>query len=1099
MKDRLGSISGDSQHSASEDLGSPVENGEATVLSPSLSEDHDVPSSRVPTAPSRAVALSPSALSERPTSIRGRSPTASIRGSASAPNGVRRDREVEDYKTKLQHSEKVRNEEREKLKVLEKVSAERDKFESIIQKLQTKLQPQQREIADLKRQLREEEAKMNDLEARQAENDTINEMATLDREMAEETAESLKAELDALRQRHEELELEVEVLREENQELSHDMSPEEKASQGWLAMEREIERYREGLLVLRDSSREKERDLASQVDELQKDLQDMDKIKGEYQETKEKLLYSDATLEDLRQQLDTALGAEEMIEELTEKNMAMGEKMEELHQTIEDLESLKELNDELELNHTETEKQLQEEIDYSESLLAEEARKAAIQDGSIEDLEYTVTRFRELAKNMQGEIEEMRTSQQITETEASELNDRSRAMMDLNMRLQVSALKAQVKAIDLELGKMEAQQSSEHLSIVELFLPESFKSEQDSVQALLRFRRISFKAQMMHHCIKERLNGQSSPVSEEDIFPYCDILDKLTWVSSTCERFINHIRTCGLDSFRRLGGASYELEPVERGLNTWIDGLKRDELKGEQCSSELQRLIALMTHLAEAHIPEDLEHFADDVCMRAQMMQSQLENTAIALSRMKALSEAKIPQNSEENDKDNAEFDELLRKIDSIISQTRSAKVVSNKATRQVEDLKSRSLALDPSTLNTIETSETAVSELASSARNLGTSIATILSAEVGNKPMTPQELLQSIADQAPLGAFSNRLQAAASQVQTFYTLTSSLKQTVEFPSPPPPPPWKILAQTMRADTADMASREQDLARMRDEMAEKNNNLAMKEKAAEEMAVKIEVLEKRVGESGARREKFRELEEEINATKGNERTLQSKISSLQIELHTLEAEREKWKQTPRTAPTGPQPSHGAMPAKPSDDARRQINTLTAEIKTLQSLIRYLRSAAHSQNMSTNHTFLSTPIAPPRRTPPPLQTEAKDVLKEMLNVISQPQSQIVRLQPREKTDRLKWQPVRETSLWKLNCMKEDWMEWKEWRDDVARKVESGKREDERRRVVRMEAVLRRRGRQKGAGIAMADFSRKIDGDGGEVRIADPATLDDHDAT
>ena len=419
----------------------------------------------------------------------------------------------------------------------------------------------------------------------------MNEMATLDREMAEETAEALKIELDSLRQKHEELELEAEILREENQELGQEMSPEEKTSQGWLQMERSNERLREALMRLRDVTQAQEADLRAQISEFEEDVQELNMIRGEHSDTKEKLLQSDATLEDLRQQLDTALGAEEMIEELTEKNMALSEKLDDMRNTIEDLENLKELNDELEFNHTETEKQLQDEIDYNEALLADEARKAALQEGTIQDLEYTVSRFRDLAKNMQSDLEDMRASQQITETEANELSNRSRAMMDLNMRLQVSASKAQVKAIDLELGKMEAHQSLEHLSIVQLFLPDTFKSEQDSVQALLRFRRIGFKAKLMHHFIKERMQSQRTPGQEDEVFAYCDVLDKLTWVSSTCNRFINCIQTCNLEAFRRLGGASYELEPVERAFNVWIDGLKRDDIKGEQCATELQRYL----------------------------------------------------------------------------------------------------------------------------------------------------------------------------------------------------------------------------------------------------------------------------------------------------------------------------------------------------------------------------------------------------------------------------------------------------------------------------------------------------------------------------
>ena len=584
-RDQVESTSDNSRGSISSGHPSPYQSPRPSAISPN-SEDQDAQIASLVSPTS--IVLDPShAPPDRPTVSRGRSPTSASQRSTNHITAS--SREVEDLKTKLRLVEKKRIEDREKLKGMDKVQADRDKFEGIIQKLQAKYQPQQQELADLKRQVKEEEERIQNLEGQLAENESVMEVATLDREMAEETAESVKLELETLRQKYEEIELEVTVLREENDEFGKEISLEDKTSQGWIHLERSNERLREALLRLRDVTQEQEANLKDQIADLETDVQDLAKTKEESALMKEGLDLSNTTIENLRQQLDTALGAEDMIEDLTEKNMSLSEKMEEMKLAIEDLESLKELNDELEINHTETEKQLQDEIDYHETLLSEEARKAAVQDGTIQDLEYTVSRFRDLVNNMQNDLEDMRATQQITESEANELSSRSRAMMDLNMRLQTSASKAQFKAVDLELGKMQAQESLEHLSIVQHFLPDTFKSEQDSVQAVLRFRRIGFKARMMHSFIKESINGSTLAATEDDISASTDVLDKLTWVYSTSDRFVNHIQTCNLETFKLLGGASYELEPVERAFNAWIESFKRNELKLEQCTVELQR------------------------------------------------------------------------------------------------------------------------------------------------------------------------------------------------------------------------------------------------------------------------------------------------------------------------------------------------------------------------------------------------------------------------------------------------------------------------------------------------------------------------------
>jgi dynactin 1 len=81
----------------------------------------------------------------------------------------------------------------------------------------------------------------------------------------------------------------------------------------------------------------------------------------------------------LKSHLDDALGAEELVVQLTERNLALADvspkylltlasltdafqKNEDLRLTIEELEQLKELGDELEEHHVETERTLEEEI-----------------------------------------------------------------------------------------------------------------------------------------------------------------------------------------------------------------------------------------------------------------------------------------------------------------------------------------------------------------------------------------------------------------------------------------------------------------------------------------------------------------------------------------------------------------------------------------------------------------------------------------------------------------------------------------------------------------------------------------------------------------
>lgn len=1006
---------------------------EDRLMSPSLRSDTDQ--------------LSPQALSPA-LSRTGRE--ASPAGSPAVQRGMSTaaSREIEDLKTKLRVMEKKRMEDREKLKSLESVQLEKEKFEGIIQKLQTKYAPQQQEITDLRKQLKEFAARFEEAEGIQAEHESILEMATLDREMAEETAEVLRTELDALKQKTEELELEVEVLREENTELGGEMSAEEKTSQSYLQMERKNERLTEALLRLRDLTQQAEAELKDEIKSLQEDVRDLNSVKEQYDVVKGKFAQSESIIEDLRQQLDNALGAEDMIEELTDKTMSMGEEIEELKATIEDLESLKELNDELEINHVETEKEMQEEIDFKESIINEQARRAVQQDETLDDMEYTLSKFRELVTSLQSDLEDMRASHAVTETESEQLNSRSRAMADLNLKLQVSAAKTQVKTIDLELRRLDAQEASEHLSIVQLFLPDQFNSERDSVLALLRFRRVAFKANLLHGFVKERVNGQPPIGHEDDIFAGCDVLDKLVWVGAMCDRFVNAISHCSIEEFGKYEGALYELEPVERALNGWIDGLRRDELKEKQCASELQRTIALMSHLAEVHLGDGLANYADEIHMRTLIMQSQLENAAAAITSTRTMVQTIIPNQEE----DEEVFQHFSKKTEAVITQTRSAKVVVGKAVREIEDLRARSLSLMPETIESFKQCELATQELADYTRHIGNDLYTLLHEEGRAEPYTYVEIQSTIyqttsntfsTDESDLfSTYANKLKLLNNQLIDLSTLTSDLGMTLEFELATAP--WILRSQELKSSKIVTIDIQEEIRRLKEDNHERLRIIALRDQTLDESSVKIELLESRMRDATKKNERINELERKIETAKNRESELAEAIELQNKELSTMEADREKWKKiADESKALGEVVSGSKAGQERAVATAREMDALKTEIASLQAAVRYLREDNRRVKLSEreNMSWLDEPLIKPKSVEEQRKAlviaEGQDVLSELLTLATGENSRIYDLGAL-KEDRGKWRPAKSTPGYWVARQREGYEDWRAWGEEVVRK-------------------------------------------------------------
>ncbi|RDW90299.1 putative dynactin [Aspergillus mulundensis] len=979
------------------------------------------------------------------------------------PQNTAINRELDELKTKLKVMEKKRAEDREKLKNLEQLQADRDKLEGIIRSVQTKFQPHERNMTEMRKRATEAEARVEEVEKLLAEHDSLMEIASLDREMAVEMADAHKMECETLRLRVEELELEVEVLREENEEFGQTMTPEDKSSHGWLQMEKTNERLREALIRLRDMTQQQEAELKDQIKELQQDLEDYEAVRSKYETTKEKLLKSENNLRDLKERLDSVQAQDELVEEMVEKNLALQKEIDDLKADIAELEVLKEINDELEWNHVETEKQLQEEIEYRETLYNDQVHRISQQDEVIEDLEYTLTRFRDLVSNLQADLEDMRASQQITEAEATDLTARSRAMMDLNLKLQSSVAKAQTKTIDIELKRIEAEEDTQHLSILKLYLPEYFEDERNSVLALLRFKRVSSKASLMNSTIEGMISEQASiSPALEDIFTAHDVLEKLLWINSICGRFESYITNCSAESFGGVQGAFYELEPVERTLNFWLEGLKKNEINMKKCAIELQRSISLLSHLAETLLPTSLETFADELCMSTTLTLSYIENSVSSMLRLLSLLQSKLPK-PEEGDEE-AAF--LFGKIEGFVSQARSLKVATAKINRALGDLRSRSLALSKDACGPFKQAEDAAKDLSSLSRQMGENIVLLVSDDSRAEPISLQEALTSMSQQATryqpgttenndgMSLIFTMLRSLSGTLEELGSISSDLSITSEFEKRPSP--WIARSAELKSSKANSPDAEEEIRRLKNELREAATALGVKDKNIEEQAIKVELVESRMREASKKAAAVKDLEAKIEEMATKESELKTTVEAQRKDLQGLEAERDEIKaqleRVKRLSGTaGVTASPGTVVDNAASLAAMQENeALRAEVESLQSAVRFLREENRRQTIldpysvqrsSELYSWLDAPLSQKavhnthREKIQQTASESRDVLSHLLKLTKESSIADLKYTRFASGTSTGWRPSKEKLKYQVLQQREDFERWAEWKDEV----------------------------------------------------------------
>ncbi|CAI4211566.1 unnamed protein product [Parascedosporium putredinis] len=931
---------------------------------------------------------------------------AAAQGSAPASRGARpagtdaANRKIADLETKIKILERKAMENRDKLANIPKLQQDLERYQAIIQKLQSKAQ----ENNESRKMVKEMEQTIAALQDVQADHEQDLESMLLDREMAEEQLEHARMDLEVANERLEVLQLEFDILKAEREEAIQGLSPEERASESWIAKERENERLREALVRFRDITREKEAELLDQNAALEEDLKDFSVTKDQLGECREKLGKSEDIIEDLRGQLENALGAEDLIEDLTHRNMSLGEEVNELKAVIDELETLKELNDELEANH----------------------------DQGLEDMEYTLSRFRQLVTTLQADLEDMRASHAVTETESEKLNDRSRAMMDLNMKLQLSASKAQAKAIDLELRRLEAQEAEQHLEIVKLFLPDSYKEDQNSVLAYLRFQRVAFKANMLQGFIGERIDGQAHPGHEDDVFYGRDAIDKLTWVSAMCERFASTIRRCTPEGFVKFESALHELDPVERALNTWIDGLRKDDLKEKKCADELQRTIAVLAHLAEVHLGEDLASFADETYMQALNMQSYLESATVSFTTLKAMVQRVLA--SAENDEGDLS-QHFVKRAELAIGQTRSAKLVAARAVRALEDLKTRSLSLQPESRDAFEQVESAAQDLANLACQLGVDLHAVLTEEGRSEPYTFAEVQNTISKTTTAVTSSSEsdlfstyltgLRVSTTQLNDLAALCADLDQVQEFDTRP-------------------VDAEEEMRRLREEYNEARRAVAQRDDTLSTALLKIETLESRMKDAQAKVNRIGELEGEIESSKKTNAGLVEDIEKQDRELRVLEAERDKWKKVAgdnRAFVEGVGEANVKVGQERAVATARQMDGLRGEVSSLQEAVRYLRQDNKRARTTEQHShaWLAEPLRRPttveQRRRAAVAAEGRDVLGELLRMATSAKVYDLSALPEDK---LAWRRAKSTPQYHAAKQAEDYAAWKSWRTEVVKK-------------------------------------------------------------
>ncbi|KAI6031243.1 dynein associated protein-domain-containing protein [Pisolithus microcarpus] len=812
------------------------------------------------------------------------------------------DTELQELRAKTRVLEAKRADDARHIRELETRLSEAESFVAIRPKLQAKLNQLQTELIATRRELSDAQqlAQLSDNRGIDAHEQL--EMAMLDKEVAEEKAEIAQAELEETKERLARMEVELQVLKEGGA-AGDDGDPNDKTSLAYIQLEKHNERLKEALIRLRDMSQETEQE------------------QQQYESTLIKLSNAETQIEDLKSQLDVALGAEDMVLHLTERTIQYTEKIEEMRVTIEDLEALKELNDELEENHVETERVLQAEIESKDGTIREQLQKISTLEDACQDLDNTIGQFRELVLQLQSELDALRTQTQNAQHESAAAVSQTAAMMSLNLKLQSSAAKNQAKTVELEIRKLETRETRELLTIIQPYLPQVYmENDSDATSCYLFFQRLGWKIDIINNIV-----GQAHGL------PECAVA--AAYLSTLCKRFAAVLRRCDPASFLNAGRIYPEVAPMEKRIDMHYefremefvgDVLKRISTGYDYDLGERELGYALS-------FDYDLDAFA----------------ASIGLTMTSLATDVVLDMGGYDPET------ELFEPLQKLLDQCKSAKVLSKKLTKRLEEVIQDSAALKAHLVPQLKSLSNAVPELV----NFGIALAQQVIPHLGDarSAKSPFQLTTVLSyakqtatstvvkDMRPgipwweavseaistLVAESNKLLPLALESENVWKITGT-------------PPWVARIEEIRASTAVNAEAERKAAQLQEEVQGLVRTLKARDQNLQEATVKIELMERRMEAVKKQADAIVELEIELSKARKQERAYEEAMEQLQADLDTLEQDNAKLKAmaAPEKQVTGNQPTE---PENVPIEGSFETSHLLDQIEALRGTVRFLRT------------------------------------------------------------------------------------------------------------------------------------------------------------
>uniref|UniRef100_UPI0037E70690 dynactin subunit 1-like isoform X3 n=1 Tax=Semicossyphus pulcher TaxID=241346 RepID=UPI0037E70690 len=813
--------------------------------------------------------------------------------------------QVKDLEEKLETLKMKRTEDKAKLKELEKHKIQLEQLQEWKNKMQEQQAELQKHLKEAKKEAREaQEAKDRYMEEMSDTADAI-EMATLDKEMAEERAESLQVEVDTLKEKVEELSMDLEILRHEISEKGSDGAA---SSYHVKQLEEQNGRLKEALVRMRDLSSSEKQEHVKLQKQMEKKNSELETLRTQKEKLQEEVKQAESTIDELKEQVDAALGSEEMVETLTERNLDLEEKVRELRETVTDLEAINEMNDELQENARETEMELREQLDLSSAKVREADKRVEAAQETVADYQQTIGKYRELTAGLQEANRELISQQNAN---AEQVQQPPADLFDFKIKF--AETKAYAKAIEMELRKMEVAQSNRQVSLLTSFMPDSFLrhgGDHDCILVLLLIPRLICKAELISKQAQEKfdLNGNIAhgsglrgPPGEQRSFA-SGLVYSLNLLQATLHKYEQALNNCSVEVFKRMGTLYSEMSFHERSLDYFIDLLHKDQLDETVQVEPLTKAIKYYQQLYSVHLADHTEDCTVQLADHIKFTLSALDCMGVEVARLRSFLTA---------GQESTGLSVLLKDLDTSCSDI---KQFCKKIRRRMPgtDVVGVPVALNfgpqvSEALTECRRQQTRVVAVLQEVSAAGAQMVAPLAEQEGLNALKLEDIACKAVEQVYGSHGVNGpdclRQSCSSVIATMNKMATAMQEG-EYDADRPQgktPPVEIRASTVRAEMTDAEGLGVKLEDRETVIKEIKRSLKIKGEELSEANVRLSLLEKKLDTStkdaDERVEKIQtKLDDNLALLKKKEKEFEETMDALQADIDQLEAEKAELKQ-----------------------------------------------------------------------------------------------------------------------------------------------------------------------------------------------------------